>query len=170
MLGTHLSGRSAGGQIRLAEPGLAGRWAWRPTAGGFPDAEKPPSQRLGTDNPQGLQFTEPAIAGSPGSLFEWGTVVIDLGPEVFARWAAGGSLGAGIASTSGTKVILSTEGAQLHNILLLSEDMFTIQASFEPRAAATDPDRSSVDVYRLDIAQFDETDGDEREVGGCAWL
>jgi hypothetical protein len=46
MLGTHLSGRSAGGQIRLAEPGLAGRWAWRPTAGGFPDAEKPRSNRL----------------------------------------------------------------------------------------------------------------------------
>jgi hypothetical protein len=49
MLGTHLSGRSARDQIRLTEPGLAGRWAWRPTAGEFPDAEKPRSKRLGTD-------------------------------------------------------------------------------------------------------------------------
>jgi hypothetical protein len=48
MLGTHLSGRSARGQIRLAEPGVARRWAWRPTAGGFSDAEKPRSKRLGT--------------------------------------------------------------------------------------------------------------------------
>jgi hypothetical protein len=48
MLGTHLSGRSAGGQIRLAEPWVAGRWVWRPTAGGFPDAEKPRSKGLGS--------------------------------------------------------------------------------------------------------------------------
>ena len=48
MLGTHLSGRSARGQIRLTEPGVARRWAWRPTAGGFPDAEKPCSKGLGS--------------------------------------------------------------------------------------------------------------------------
>jgi hypothetical protein len=50
MLGTHLSGLSAGGQIRLAKPGLAGRWAWRPTVGGFPDAEEPRSKRLGSNS------------------------------------------------------------------------------------------------------------------------
>ena len=48
MLATHLKGRSAGGQIRLAEPGVARRRAWRPMAGEFFDAEKTYSKGLGT--------------------------------------------------------------------------------------------------------------------------
>jgi hypothetical protein len=51
MLGTHLLERSArysDGHIRLAEPGVARRWACRPMAGGFSDAEKSCSKGLGT--------------------------------------------------------------------------------------------------------------------------
>jgi hypothetical protein len=51
MLGTHLLGRSARGQIPLAEPGLAGRCGRRATMGGYSDAEKPSSKGLGSAPP-----------------------------------------------------------------------------------------------------------------------
>ena len=48
MFGTRLCRPSAGGQIPLAEPRVARRWACWPTVGGFSDAEKACSKRLGT--------------------------------------------------------------------------------------------------------------------------
>ena len=49
VLGTHLSGRSAGGRIRLAEPGVSRRRAWAPTPGDLSDAENTCSKRLGSE-------------------------------------------------------------------------------------------------------------------------
>lgn len=45
---THLSGRSAGGEIRFAQPGVSRRWEWAPTLGDLSDAENTRSKRLGT--------------------------------------------------------------------------------------------------------------------------
>ena len=119
-----------------------------------------------TGNPQELAFTEPELTNSPGSLFAWGTVAVDLGAGLFARWTAGGSLGSGIASVSGTKLTLSGSGAKLQNILLAPKELFTIQASTQPFAADAQPDRSRVDVYRLDITQLAEVGGSTHRIGG----
>jgi hypothetical protein len=115
---------------------------------------------------QDLEFTEPPVVDPQQSIFTWGSVLVDLKPGLFARWTAGGSFGTGIVPVSGTVVKLMGSGAAIQNIQLQPEDIFTLEVSLQPNAASTEPNRSRVDVYQLDVAQLSESNDTTQLVGG----
>ncbi|HYJ09653.1 MAG TPA: M43 family zinc metalloprotease, partial [Polyangiaceae bacterium] len=120
-------------------------------------------------SPQQMRITEPDLPGTPGSVFKWGDVTIDLGTTLFARWVEGGSQASGPVSVAGTSVTLS-QATTLQHIMLRAEERAVFHVKFAPAAAYTAPNRSIADVYRLDVTQLTEAATPARALGGIRFL
>jgi hypothetical protein len=123
--------------------------------------------------PQRLVFTPMEDLGAPRELFDWGQIVVDLGPGLFARWQAGGMKGQSVDRQGivGTKVpllpFIAEQPATFENLPLQPADLFTIDVQFIPRASPGDIiDRQGVDVYRLQVIQQSEDTTPPRTIGG----
>lgn len=66
------------------------------------------------------------------SIFDWGTVEIDLPPELFQRWKKTGSPGDGIKVGDEGKIYVLKPEASVDNIKLDKGELHTISANFVP--------------------------------------
>jgi hypothetical protein len=122
----------------------------------------------GRSGPQRLLFDELDGLGKPDSLFDWGLVSVDLGPDLFALWDAGGRQGHGFAAEAieGTRIFLLSSGATLENITMQPSDRFTIKTEFVSTAEPQQGVRGGLDVYSLQVTQLDEGTTPPTIVGG----
>jgi hypothetical protein len=77
----------------------------------------------------GLRFANPAEFGP--SFFDIGRILVDLKPELFERWRAGGGVGQGIEPTGETTIQIVSPEAFIGNIKLDPEETFSIDVQFE---------------------------------------
>jgi hypothetical protein len=102
----------------------------------------------------GLDFYSVLEPGSPVSVFDWATVSVDLGNELFASWDYDGRQGDGIASVDGTVLTLAGENASIVWNNLTEQDLATVEVLLEPLVPASAPRQPGLDFYRLGVQQF----------------
>lgn len=116
-------------------------------------------------------FEVPADAGTASSVFDWGTVSVDLGP-LHELWVQGGSIGELVQPLGGTTVQLLGSGATLRGIAMAPSAFSTLRVVFTPDPDGATGDRVRPDVYQLSLKQYSELVGpdsavdDLRLVGG----
>jgi hypothetical protein len=76
-----------------------------------------------------IRFKETEEFGA--SFFQFGRIVVDLKPELFKRWVAGGAVGRGIERMGDTTIGILSADAFIDNILLDPGDVFPITLNFE---------------------------------------
>jgi hypothetical protein len=116
--------------------------------------------------PQRLLFEEHETPSTPARLFDWGTMVVDLGPGLFAAWEAGGrqSQNIDLENIVGTRIPLLQSGASLGNLQLGPSDRFTLKVDFISNSDPALPNQMGVDVYSFGVTQLVEST--QKVVGG----
>jgi hypothetical protein len=115
-----------------------------------------------------LLFTVPTNPpGTAGSIFDWATVTVDLGPVLYQLWKQNGAQGDNISDPgTGTTVTLVQSGAALKGIPLTQADILTVRVVVTPLTGSPG-NRTRPDVYLLDVTQQAVlADGSLRDVGG----
>lgn len=80
----------------------------------------------------GLRFADTQEIGA--SFFDFGRIMVDLKPELYQRWRAGGGAGQGIEPVGGTtRLLILTPDAFIQNIPLEPGEVFSIDVQFELR-------------------------------------
>ncbi|MGE5602501.1 MAG: tyrosinase family protein [Nitrososphaerales archaeon] len=69
--------------------------------------------------------------GFAGTFLDMGRIFVDLGPELFARWRAGGSVGKGVEAGAENRIQIFTADAEIQNIALKPGEMFPVDVRFE---------------------------------------
>lgn len=103
------------------------------------------------------------VEGTERSFFDFGTIFVELGPELFERWRNAGGAGEGIeVIDEGTIQIFSPEAA-LTDILLLPGELFSVNVRF-----ALNPDYEFIEgvVPEWDFMQIGTPQDPEAIVGG----
>jgi hypothetical protein len=77
----------------------------------------------------GLRFANTNAFGE--SFFDFGTITVDLKPELFERWRAGGGEGQGIEPVGGTRIQIASPEAFIGNLELGPGETFSIDIAFE---------------------------------------
>ena len=72
-----------------------------------------------------------ANAEDNASFFEFGNIIVDLKPELFARWREGRSAGDGIEVVGPTTIRITKSQAVLQNIRLEPQETFSVDVRFE---------------------------------------
>jgi len=103
-----------------------------------------------------LVLEEPEEPARADSVFDWGSVRIDLGPELLGRWQAEGSQGTGVTHVPGTtELVLSGSGAVVSGLPMQSVELFTVAVRFVPMSGSEyAPQRVHPDAYVIDLEQF----------------
>jgi hypothetical protein len=100
----------------------------------------------------GVSGDDGADPSSPGSVFDWAKVKLDLGAELLARWQDYGSEGTDIEFDPSTGLIeLKSSGAEIRGLPITEEEFFGVRVFFEPRAGSGQPLKTGLDVYQLDL-------------------
>ncbi len=107
-----------------------------------------------------LKFFIPPQPGEP-PIFDLGTVVLNLGQQLYANWAANGSRGRGIQVWDPPLLKITDPEAILENISLTARELRTIRVIFIPKETII-----GRHVYELDIEQYESTVSQEKLVGG----
>jgi len=102
-----------------------------------------------------LVLTSPTkkVEYKPKTIFEWGTVEIDLGKELFTLWKKGNSAGEGIERSERYKIKVSSPKAWIGNIKLEPKKLITISAQFVPFKERAE----GYNVFFFDITQYIRT-------------
>jgi hypothetical protein len=79
----------------------------------------------------GIHFATPvdATGGGP-SFFDYGQISVDLKPELYKLWVAGGAAGQGIERGPGTTIKITSPNAYISNIDLEGDAVYSIDAHF----------------------------------------
>jgi hypothetical protein len=118
-----------------------------------------------------LLFETPQGISDSSSIFGWGgTVLVDLGADLFNAWQLALGFGTNIEVVPGTSTVkLLGSGATINGIPLMIGDFITIRIIFQP-PASSGPDLTQATVYYLSVKQQREIDGADagtvRDVGG----
>lgn len=100
-----------------------------------------------------LTFSE-LTGGNDVSLFHrWGTVRVDLGAGLYAKWVAGGKQGTNVTELSPGIVVLNEATATLGNLALAADDYFTLRLEFAPYPDNPQVQQRIPDVYRFDVSE-----------------
>lgn len=97
------------------------------------------------------------------SLYNFGNLYVDLGPELYARWLEGGAVGQGIERLPNNRIQLFSPDAYIANIKLLPDEIHMVQTGFQLRKDYTHPRGKA---YHLDLAQYDDAGAAPKLVGG----
>jgi hypothetical protein len=101
------------------------------------------------------------------SLFQFGTIDINLGPELFAKWDRGGRQGKGFEVVGKETLRLFTTEATLENLMLEPEEWHPLGLDF--RLVNRPPPKSPA-LYGLTVTQYQMDDaGNANPVGGQAY-
>lgn len=92
------------------------------------------------------------------SFLEHGTLLIDLGPELFERWLAAGAPGEGIKPAEGTQVQIFEPTSRILDLMLPPQGSATLTLRF---IANDSPKEGS---YLLDVIQFARPDNQEEKI------
>lgn len=95
------------------------------------------------------------------SVFNWGTVEVQLSDPLLALWQKGGEKGSGI-QRNGANITLLKEGATIENILLPAGAVYPVRLKFVKKSDAP----KVRDVYKLDMQQWALQGNTEAQVGG----
>jgi hypothetical protein len=125
-----------------------GKMAWV-TVGGFTEKTMRAS----------LEFRIPKE--EPESVFDFGTVVVDLGEELFSIWQEEGSSGDKIRVVDKHEVILAGAGSKLDSLRLSPNEFYTIGIRFTPFREKT----VGNNVFLLDFTQHASDKKGDRLVG-----
>ena len=112
-----------------------------------------------------LVFRVPKDEPSRPSVFDWGQVYVDLGPELFRRWDSGGRAGSGVSSTGGTELLVRMSGATVENIPMSPGEVFTVRVRFVPGQSALVPG-----VLKMSLEHYAKAHGAETLVGGQTFV
>ncbi len=115
-----------------------------------------------------LVFTTPKkkVEYKPGTIFEWGTVEIDLGKGLFKRWEEGDSAGEGIEATGRHKINVLRPEAWIDNIKLEPKELHTLSAQFVPFKERI----GGYNVFFFDVTQYLRTRRADRVVAGQRFI
>lgn len=97
------------------------------------------------------------------SLYNYGYLYVDLGPELYQRWVEGGAIGQGVERLPNGRIQLSNMDAYISNIRLLPDEAYLVQTGFELRKDYVHPRGKA---YHLDMAQYEEGAAGRRLIGG----
>jgi len=100
------------------------------------------------------------------SLFDWGTIAVDLGPDLIERWRDGGAAGERIDLIDDTTIVVAESGAWIGNLKFEPGELYTIGVHFEPKG-----DRETNEVFFFEVTQY--ASGEDREevpVGGMRFV
>jgi len=100
---------------------------------------------------------------SGATFLDFGSIQVDLGPELYARWIQGGGPGAGMAPAGGTVIELRSPEAVIQGISLEPEEAFPVEVRFELRDYYQSP-QGRVPVVNL--LQLGTPDDPDAVVGG----
>ncbi|MCX6879523.1 MAG: autotransporter-associated beta strand repeat-containing protein [Verrucomicrobia bacterium] len=109
-----------------------------------------------------LVFTEPA---GEKSVFQWGTVLVHLGDELFMRWDEFGAIGSGIEVVN-RDIRLLNSGATIGGLELVPGDLHTISVEFV--RSAQSPVGNNVFAVMLTQEQFKQ--GAYAALGGMKFV
>jgi hypothetical protein len=90
------------------------------------------------------------------SIFELGTVTVNLGEELFKKWTDGGSRGNGIRAVNPPSIVLSQPGSWLENITFEPKELYVIEVQFNPYGPVEEND-----IFKLDLTQYMRSPGEE---------
>lgn len=111
--------------------------------------------------------TNDLVVNVPGgeTFLQQGTLLIDLGPELFQRWREVGAPGQGIALAGGTQVrIVGPAPARIQNLTLPAGGSATLTLQFTANTTAAAGD------YLLDVVQYGpNARGEKIDVGGVRY-
>ena len=140
----------------------------------YQDSGSPKSQtRFKEDKrtPVRLYFGAPvysAVKGKncyPGSILDWGTVRLDLGPELFKEWTASGRAGEGVEPYGDNKVMINVPGAWIA-VSIKPKELYTLGLEFKRQQSS--PGLSH--VFHLDISQHEPFGDVYRLIGGLRFI
>lgn len=77
----------------------------------------------------GLLFANTDEIGA--SFFDFGSIQVDLKPELFQRWQEGGGIGQGIETVVSNTIQIFSPGAFIQNIRLEPQETFSVDVRFE---------------------------------------
>lgn len=77
----------------------------------------------------GLRFADTGQIGA--SFFDFGSIIVDLKPELYERWIAGNSVGQGVEPLGKNRIQIFSPNAFIGNIELKPEEVFSIDVHFE---------------------------------------
>lgn len=131
----------------------------------FPGALKIPSVLIRNIFNQrvlaGLRF---AKAEDGPSFFEFGNILVDMKPELFARWREGRSTGQGIEVVGPSTIRITSPEALIQNIRLEPQETFSVDVRFELIKGRALPPRGVVPKW--DLIQLGTPDDANAVVGG----
>jgi Pregnancy-associated plasma protein-A len=97
------------------------------------------------------------------SIFDWGTVKINLGESLFQKWQEGDSVGQGIEVVDKYTIKLLQPDAYIGNIKLEPNELHTIKAELEPFKDR----QESNNIFFLEVIQYAlEGEFGDRIIGG----
>jgi extracellular elastinolytic metalloproteinase len=104
-----------------------------------------------------LSFRDRLDTGVRGKFLQRGRVLIDLGPTLYNRWLAGGSVGGGIrvAGANTIEILPTTGAAPFIQFQTQAREAFETHPRFENTAANVD--RSKVDKHVFEIRQTNQS-------------
>lgn len=109
----------------------------------------------------GLRF---ANAENADSFFEFGNILLDLKPELYARWREGNNTGEGVELAGPHTIRITSPEALIQNIRLEPQEMFSVDVRFELIKGRALPPRGVVPVW--DLIQIGTPDDPNGVVGG----
>ncbi len=101
----------------------------------------------------------------PGNedIFRFGAVLLDLKPELYARWVQNGAKGQGIERTGGTQLQIFGTAAFVDGIPLLPEEAQQVEVQFRLRPQYPNPEGRR---FEVDLEQVGAPDKPDEVVGG----
>lgn len=95
-------------------------------------------------------------------LFRWGTVSVDLGRSLFAKWKRGGSKGVGVQPAGGTVLNITQPQAWIGNLEFKPKELYTIRVGFTPRRDLV----RGFNVFKFYVNQYAIVGEKEKRMGG----
>jgi len=94
-----------------------------------------------------------ALSGANAGITNFGQVMLDLGPDLFARWQANGAVAPGFQTNAGSTALtlVGTSGTVL-NLLLAPAEINQVQVKLLLRAGYPNPVGQ---VFNVDLTQYD---------------
>lgn len=114
------------------------------------------------EQPTKFRFETPK---GEASIFNWGTVEVQLADPMLTLWQQGGEKGSGI-QRNGAVITLLKEGATIDNILLPAGAVHPVRLKFVKKSDAP----KMRDVYKLDMQQWALQGNTETQIGGQTFV
>ncbi|UCG59501.1 MAG: hypothetical protein JSU70_08300, partial [Phycisphaerales bacterium] len=100
------------------------------------------------------------------SIFNYGTVLVNLGPDVFNKWQNGGAFGNGIQIVHADTIQILTDGAWIGGVEFHQDELYTIQVEFHPY----EPIPTENNIFFLDVSQYDTHGFADEFLGGQRFI